>query len=67
MARASSLVTTLRSAEKFDKAHLESSTVAPLVDAAKIFYLEGYFLTHGLESAMHVAKKAAEAGKVKPA
>lgn len=59
-----SLVTTLRAAEKFDKAHLSSPEVARLVDGAKYFYVEGYFLTHGLESTLEVAKKASDAGKV---
>ncbi|KAI0307657.1 Ribokinase-like protein [Multifurca ochricompacta] len=59
-----SLVTTLRAAEKFDKAHLSTPEVAPLVDGAKFFYVEGYFLTHGLESALEVAKKASDSGKV---
>lgn len=59
-----SLVTTLAAAEKFEKAHLSSPEVAPLIDAAKVFYVEGYFLTHGLESALEVAKKASEAGKI---
>ncbi|KAI0801407.1 adenosine kinase [Fomes fomentarius] len=59
-----SLVTTLAAAEKFDKAHLSSPEVAPLVEAAKVFYVEGYFLTHGTESALEVAKKASEAGKI---
>lgn len=35
-----------------------------MIDAAKFFYLEGYFLTHGLESALYVAKKSSESGKV---
>ncbi len=59
-----SLVTTLAAAEKFEKAHLSSPEVAPLIDGAKVFYVEGYFLTHGTESALEVAKKASEAGKV---
>ena len=59
-----SLVTTLRAAEKFDKAHLSSPEVTRLIDGAKYFYLEGYFLTHGLESALEVAKKASDSGKV---
>ena len=57
-------MTTLRAAEKFDKAHLSSPEVAPLIDAAKLFYVEGYFLTHGTESALELSKKASEAGKV---
>ncbi|THH18626.1 hypothetical protein EW146_g2397 [Bondarzewia mesenterica] len=59
-----SLVTTLRSAEKFDKAHLSTPEVARLIDAANVFYVEGYFLTHGIESAVEVAKKASDASKV---
>ncbi|KAL6307815.1 adenosine kinase [Sparassis latifolia] len=59
-----SLVTTLRVAEKFEKAHLASPEVAPLIDAAKVFYLEGFFLTHGVESALELSKKASEASKV---
>lgn len=59
-----SLVTTLRAAELFEKSHLSSPEVAPLIDAARVFYVEGYFLTHGTESALEVSKKASEAGKV---
>ncbi|KAI0814830.1 Ribokinase-like protein [Irpex lacteus] len=59
-----SLVTTLRAAEKFDKSHLSSPQVAPLIDAAKLFYVEGYFLTHGSESALELSKKASESSKI---
>ncbi|KAI0352275.1 adenosine kinase [Trametes cingulata] len=59
-----SLVTTLGAAEKFEKEHLASPEVAPLIEAAKVYYVEGYFLTHGVESALEVAKKASEAGKI---
>ena len=59
-----SLVTTLRAAEKFEKSHLASPEVAPIIDNAKFFYVEGYFLTHGTESALEVSSKAAAAGKV---
>ncbi|EMD32663.1 hypothetical protein CERSUDRAFT_126750 [Gelatoporia subvermispora B] len=58
------LVTTLRAAEKFEKSHLSSPEVAPLVDGARVFYVEGFFLTHGTESALEIAKKSSEAGKV---
>ena len=60
-----SLCTNLAAAEKFDRAHLASPEVAPLIDAAKVFYVEGYFLTHGTESALEVAKKSSAAGKVR--
>ncbi|KAI0271445.1 adenosine kinase [Gloeopeniophorella convolvens] len=59
-----SLVTTLRAAEKFEKDHLSTPDVARLIDGAKFFYVEGYFLTHGLESTLELAKKASDAGKV---
>ncbi|KAF8598714.1 adenosine kinase [Ceratobasidium sp. AG-I] len=59
-----SLVTTLRAAEKFDKSHLTSDEVAPLVDGAKVIYVGGFFLTHGVESALEVAKKAAASQKI---
>ncbi|KAH9486201.1 Adenosine kinase [Psilocybe cubensis] len=58
-----SLVTTLRVAEKFEKSHLSSPEVAPLVENAKFFYIEGYFLTHGVESALELSSKASAAGK----
>ncbi|GJJ15741.1 hypothetical protein Clacol_010019 [Clathrus columnatus] len=59
-----SLVTTLRSAEKFNKDHLSTPEVASYIDHAKFYYCEGYFLTHGVESALEVAKKASLASKV---
>jgi len=59
-----SLVTTLRAAEKFEQSHLSSPAVAPLIDAAKIFYVEGYFLTHGTNSVLELSKKASEKGKI---
>ncbi|TEB38538.1 Ribokinase-like protein [Coprinellus micaceus] len=58
-----SLVTNLRAAEKFNKSHLSSPTVAPLVEGAKFYYVEGFFLTHGVESALELSSKAAAAGK----
>jgi len=57
-----SLVTTLRASEKFEPSHL--STISHLVDGAKLYYIGGFFLTHGVESALVVAKKAADSGKV---
>jgi adenosine kinase len=58
------LVTTLRAAEMFDKAHLSSPEIAPLIEGANFFYVEGFFLTHGTETVLEVAKKASESGKV---
>ena len=57
-------MTTLRVAEKFEKSHLSSPEVAPLIENAKHFYIEGYFLTHGVESALELSSKASAAGKV---
>lgn len=61
-----SLVTTLGAAEKWEKSHLESEIVAPLVEGAKVFYVEGYFLTHGVESIAYLSQKASAASKVCP-
>ncbi|KAJ3570759.1 hypothetical protein NP233_g4187 [Leucocoprinus birnbaumii] len=58
-----SLVTTLRVAEKFDQSHLESAEVAPLIEAANFFYVEGYFLTHGTSVAEWLSKKSSDANK----
>jgi adenosine kinase len=60
----SSLVTTLRAAEQFSQDHLSSPAVAPLIEGAKVFYVEGYFMTHGLKSILEVSEKAANASKV---
>ncbi|KIO18438.1 hypothetical protein M407DRAFT_246482 [Tulasnella calospora MUT 4182] len=59
-----SLVTTLRAAEKFNKSHLSSPAILPLVDGAKFYYVGGFFLTHGTESALEIAQKASNSGKV---
>jgi adenosine kinase len=58
-----SLVTTLRAAEMFHKEHLAKPEVAALIDGAKYFYIGGFFLTHGIESALEVAKAASSRGK----
>ncbi|KAJ7272998.1 Ribokinase-like protein [Mycena rebaudengoi] len=59
-----SLVTRLRTAQKWDKSHLASEVVAPLVANAKVFYAEGYFLTHGVETIVELSQKASAASKV---
>jgi adenosine kinase len=58
-----SLVTTLRAAEQFTTSHLSTPDVASLLAEAKYFYIEGYFLTHGIESAMELAKAASSKGR----
>ena len=60
----SSLVTTLRAAEKFSPSHLAKPEIKAYIDHAKFFYIGGFFLTHGIESAIEVAKAAAGHGKV---
>lgn len=58
-----SLCTQLGAAEKFDKAHLDTPDAKAALDAAQFYYIGGFFLTHGVESALIVAKKAKDAGK----
>lgn len=59
-----SLVTTLRIAEKYDQSYLSSPEVALLVAGAKVFYFEGYFLTHGAGIISDFSKEVTASGKV---
>ena len=59
-----SLCTELGAAEKFEPSHLETQEVKDIISGAKFFYLGGFFLTHGIESAMILAKHSFENGKV---
>ena len=61
-----SLTTTLRAAESFTPSHLATPEVKALIEEAKFFYLGGFFLTHGIESALELAKTASSSGKVSP-
>ncbi|BGP14899.1 adenosine kinase [Rhodosporidiobolus nylandii] len=58
-----SLCTTLGAAESFSPSHLEKPEIKELIEKAQSFYLGGFFLTHGLESALVLAKHAAEKSK----
>lgn len=58
-----SLCTNLGAAEKFSKEHLSSPDAKACLDAAEFYYLGGFFLTHGVESALTVAKLAQSRGK----
>lgn len=58
-----SLVANLGAANNFNVSHLSKPEIAALIDNAKYFYIEGFFLTHGVESALYVAKHAAAANK----
>ncbi|KAI0049799.1 Ribokinase-like protein [Auriscalpium vulgare] len=59
-----SLVTTLRAAQSFDIAHLHTPEISRLIDGARVFYVEGYFLRHAVDSVVEVGKKASESGKI---
>jgi len=59
-----SLVTSLGAAECFKLEHLLTREVSHLVDEATFIYIPAFFLTHGSESAMHLAKTASAAGKL---
>lgn len=59
-----SLCTNLGAAEKFSKSHLETSEAKALISKAKYFYMEGFFLTHGLESAKVLAQHAQQNDQV---
>ncbi|KAK4056628.1 adenosine kinase [Microbotryomycetes sp. JL221] len=58
-----SLCTELGAAEHFSPKHLESAEVKKIIDGAKFFYLGGFFLTHGVESAKVLAQHAADNNK----
>ncbi|SCV70544.1 BQ2448_3306 [Microbotryum intermedium] len=58
-----SLCTTLGAAESFSPSYLDTPNVKHLVEHAKFFYFGGFFLTHGLESALKLAKHAQENDK----
>lgn len=57
------LCTTLRAAEMFSPDHLAKPEIASIIDSAKYFYIEGYFLTHGVESIVQIAKAYSSKGK----
>ena len=57
------MVTLLGAAETFTPDHLMTEEVKRLIDQADFIYQEGFFLTHGLESALLLAKTASSYGK----
>ncbi|KAJ4471727.1 adenosine kinase [Lentinula edodes] len=59
-----SLVTTRRSSNDLDEEHFWSPTVAPLINSAKVIYLEGFLLTYRPEVSISLGKKVSEAGKI---
>lgn len=58
-----SLCTDLLAANEYKISHLVSPQVWPAVEKAKFYYVGGYFLTVSPDSALHVAKHAAEKNK----
>ncbi|PLW22288.1 hypothetical protein PCASD_16994 [Puccinia coronata f. sp. avenae] len=59
-----SLCTQLGAAEKFSPSHLKTEAVVKAIQDAKFYYLGGFFLTHGIESAMELAQVSAQNQKV---
>ncbi|KAI5477755.1 adenosine kinase [Pseudohyphozyma bogoriensis] len=59
-----SLCTQLGAAEHFKPSHLATPEVQALIASAKYFYLGGFFLTHGLESAKVLAQHALDNRKI---
>lgn len=51
-----SLVTNLCAAQLFKISHLEKPEILSLLYSAKHIYISGYFLSHGVESALRIAK-----------
>jgi len=59
-----SLCTQLGAAEKFSPSHLKTEAVAKAIQDAKIYYLGGFFLTHGIESALELAQTCTQNQKI---
>ncbi|KAK9720062.1 hypothetical protein K7432_004388 [Basidiobolus ranarum] len=59
-----SLVTNLAAANNYKFEHLKSPEIWAKVEAAKIFYITGYFITVSTQSILEVAKHAAEQNKI---
>ncbi|KAF9956441.1 adenosine kinase [Modicella reniformis] len=59
-----SLVTKLSAAEKLTVEHIKGDHIQNLVRGAKVYYVEGYFLTVTPEGILEVAKHAAQQNKI---
>jgi adenosine kinase len=59
-----SLVTSLRAAKQFHQSHLFSPAIAQMIDAAQVFYIEGYMLSHGFACVEQLCKKVTLASKL---
>ena len=60
-----SLVANLSAANNFRPAHLEKSENWAVVEAARFFYVSGFFLTVSLDSILKIAQHAADTNKVR--
>ncbi|KYQ90508.1 adenosine kinase [Tieghemostelium lacteum] len=58
-----SLCTSLGAANKFNISHLQTDVMQSIIKGADFFYMVGYFLTVSPDSAMYLAKHAAEQNK----
>lgn len=59
-----SLVANLAAANTFTAAHLESAEAKEAINAAKIFYISGFFLTVSVDSILQIAKHAVDERKI---
>jgi hypothetical protein len=59
------MVTTVGAAEYYNVEHLSSPSVVPLRNRATAFYTTGYFLIHGSQAALELAREAATKDKVR--
>lgn len=58
-----SLVANLSAANCFTHDHIKSETSKKIIEAAKVYYISGFFLTVSVDSILTVAKHSAEEGK----
>ncbi len=59
-----SLVTALHSAKMLSLDHITSPKLASYKTSARVFYVEGYVLSHRSDAALHLAEFASTSGKV---
>jgi adenosine kinase len=59
-----SLIANLAAANTFSISHLETEAAKVAIEAAKIFYITGFFLTVSVESILYIAKHSVENNKI---
>ncbi len=57
------MIANLGAANNFNVSHFKTQAMTEIVEKAQYYYMSGFFLTHGVESAVHVASQAAAQGK----